>query len=64
MFATGGVKMKVKELIKTLENYQPNAEVLLSSDEELNVLFRRVEINYLDDSKKIVLFGLSGSEVD
>ena len=54
--------MKIKELIKKLKEVDENAEILLSSDEELNALFKDIELCFLSDVKKYCLFGLSGSE--
>ena len=56
--------MKIKELIEELKKFENTAdEVLISSDEELNTLFRKFEVAQLDDrSRCIVIYGLSGSE--
>lgn len=61
--------MKVKELIKLLNGFKPEAEVLLSCDEELNTLFSDVQLSNLENSRTktedmIVMWGNSGSEVD
>ena len=60
--------MNVKELIEHLEQFEPTAEVLVSSDEELNTLFRGFEVAVYgeDDSdiKQIVIYGLSGEEFE
>ena len=56
---------KVKELIEDLKTINPESEVLISSDEELNVLFKDFQISELSDRKDtIVIFGLSGSQID
>lgn len=56
---------KVKELIEDLKTINPESEVLVSSDEELNVLFKDFQISELSDRKNtIVIFGLSGSQID
>jgi len=62
--------MKVKELINQLKNYE-DYNFLVSCDEELNIIFEKVEINVLNEGsinevkgKSIIIFGLSGSEVD
>lgn len=58
--------MNVKELKKYLSNFDPDAEVLVSSDEELNNLFTDLEITYLHSEEKeeqVVIYGLSGSDV-
>lgn len=60
--------MNVAELIAKLKSYPSNATVLVSSDEELNNLFRDVQLSYLTDSgikgKVVVIWGNSGSELD
>jgi len=56
--------MKVKEIIKVLNGLEQDKEILLGSDEELNSMFQNLEVNYLTDLKKYVIFGLSGSEVE
>jgi len=56
---------KVKELIEDLKTINPESEVLISSDEELNILFKDFQISELSDRKDtIVIFGLSGSQID
>ena len=58
--------MNVKELIEQLKQFEQTAEVLISSDEELNTLFKGFEVTYYnedDDVKRIVIFGLSGEEL-
>lgn len=56
--------MRVKELIKILEKANPEAELWLGSDEELNTLFANIQVSYLDDKFHLVIYGLSGSEVE
>ena len=62
------LKMNVKELIEHLKQFEPTAEVLISSDEELNTLFNGFEVAVYgeDDSevKQIVIYGLSGYEFE
>ena len=55
-------KMNVKELIEHLKQFEQTAEVLISSDEELNTLYDGFEVANLSDSDKpqIVIYGLSG----
>ncbi len=56
---------KVKELIKDLKTINPESEVLISSDEELNALFKDFQISELSDRKNtIVIYGLSGSQLN
>lgn len=63
-------KIKVKELITELENFNPDVEILLSSDEELNCLFSDIGVSVLKDNTtkeskwKAVMWEYSGSEVD
>ncbi len=56
--------MKVKELIKELQKCEPEHEVLVSSDEELNTLYSNVEVALLEGETRVVIYGLSGSEVE
>lgn len=60
--------MNVKELIEHLNQFEPTAEVLISNDEELNTLFQGFEVAVYgeDDSdvKQIVIYGLSGEELE
>ena len=57
----------VAEVIAELQKFEPTAQVLVSSDEELNTLFYGFEIAQLGDSEepqeqKVVIYGLSGQE--
>lgn len=58
--------MKVKELVKVLASFDQNAQVLVSSDEELNTLFEGFEVAVLENEDKniseVVVYGLSGKE--
>ena len=57
--------MKVKELIGKLKQFDQDAEVLVSSDEELNTIFDDVQIAKLEGEKnRMIFWGNSGSEVD
>jgi predicted glycosyltransferase len=60
--------MKVKELIEELKKFDQDAKFLVSSDEELNVLFEGFEVAVLGDDddtiKEVVIYGLSGKEVE
>jgi len=58
--------MKIKELIILLKTLKQEAEVLVSSDEELNTLYKDFEVSTLIDDKinRVVIYGLSGSEVE
>ena len=58
--------MKVKELINKLKAFNQEADVLVSSDEELNTLFQGIEMSYYgeeDSQDKVVLWGNSGTEL-
>lgn len=59
--------MTVKELRQELEKFDETAQVLISSDEELNILFEGFEVAVLgmDDDfiNKVVIYGLSGREL-
>jgi hypothetical protein len=59
--------MKVKEFIKKLNGFNPEARILVSCDEELNAIFSDIQAEYLDDGSKdkkskVVIWGNSGSE--
>lgn len=58
----------VAEVIAELEKFEPTAQFVVSSDEELNCLFWGFEIAVLgeDDSdiKQVVIYGLSGQEAE
>lgn len=57
--------MKIKELKKMLDSIENDElDILVSSDEELNTLFSKWEINYLEDIKSFVIFGYSGTELE
>jgi len=60
--------MQVKELIKELKKFNQEAELLVSSDEELNTLFTRWEVALLEEESnkkdQVVIYGFSGSEQD
>jgi len=56
--------MKVKELIEKLKTIEQDKDILVSSDEELNTLYKDLEVCFLSDIKKYCIFGLSGSEVE
>jgi len=60
--------MKVEELIEHLKQFEQTAEVLISSDEELNTLYKGFEVAVLSEDddliKQIVIYGLSGEEAE
>lgn len=53
--------MKVKDLLKLLKGVDKETKIIVSSDEELNMLFESWEIAELDNSGELVIYGLSGS---
>ena len=68
MSNNGGTKMKVKEFMLELKKYNPEAEILISCDEELNTLFQDIGTAYLESETsnepfQVVIWGNSGSEV-
>lgn len=60
--------MKVKELQKYLNSFNPEAKVVVGSDEELNTIYYGFEVAVLKDSDmadredQVVIYGLSGQE--
>lgn len=56
--------MKVKELIKILKTLDQEKEFLVSSDEELNIIYKDFRICRFTDTNQVAIYGLSGSEVD
>jgi len=58
--------MKAKEFKEILKGIDDEAEILFSSDEELNCLRADGEIARLKDEKKetYVIYGFDGSEVE
>jgi len=56
--------MKVKDFLKRFSKADMETEILFSSDEELNILYRQCRIDELAPDGRLVLFGLNGSEVD
>ncbi len=60
--------MKVKKLRAYLRGIDGEAEILISSDEELNALFSDGEVCELTgkwkEKTKFAIFGYSGSEIE
>ena len=56
--------MKVSELILKLQVLKQDVLVTCSADEELNTVFKDIEIAYLEGEDKIVIWGNPGSEID
>lgn len=57
----------VEKLIKYLSVMNPKAEVVVSSDEELNQLYNGFEVTYLENETgkdQVVIFPLSGFEIE
>ena len=55
-------KQTVGEFIEKLKKFDQDAQLFVSSDEELNTLFWGFEVMNLDNKDKVVIFGLSGLE--
>ena len=43
--------MKIKELIKVLKTLNQNADIKISSDEELNIIYSKFQIGELSDEE-------------
>jgi|TARA_Y100000296_G_C4986296_1_gene163157 hypothetical protein len=55
--------MKIRELKKYIEQLKDDDELLISCDEELNLLYSKGEIAKIGN-KRFVIYGFSGSEVE
>lgn len=58
--------MKVREVIEELKGFNPEAEFIVSSDEEMNSLFTKFGIADLENNKEVkdvVIYGYTGSEI-
>ena len=53
--------MKIKELIELLQTLKQDKEILLGNDEELNTLFKDIQVAELE-GEGYVIWGNSGSE--
>jgi hypothetical protein len=53
--------MKVKDLILVLKGLNPERDIVLSSDEELNTLYREFEVSELEGENRYVIWGYSTS---
>jgi hypothetical protein len=61
----GGDKMKIKELIKELQKYNQDADILFSIDEEFNCLRSEGQVAIINDEKtKVAIYGLDGTEIE
>jgi hypothetical protein len=49
--------MKVKDLIKQLEQYDPEATVLVADNEELKIWYEAIESMVLGKLQEVVLYG-------
>ena len=56
--------MKIKQLAKILESLDQEKDIVLSSDEELNIMYNRFEVSELEDTGGYVIWGYSGSELN
>lgn len=54
--------MTIKKLIEELKLLDQKRNILVSSDEEWNTLFKRIMIQQNEETEDYVIFGLSGSE--
>ena len=60
---------KVKDLIEMLKQFEPEAQVMVSNDEELNMIHWGFEVAMLDDPKNgdedkfVVIYPLSGNDI-
>lgn len=55
--------MTIKELIKELKKLDQKSKIVIASDEELNNIYKDIEINPHYISDYIVMFGLSDSRL-
>jgi hypothetical protein len=57
--------MKIKELIKELQKYNQDADILFSSDEEFNCLRSEGQVAVINDEEtKVAIYGLDGTEIE
>jgi hypothetical protein len=56
--------MKVKQLVEFLKKCDQEKEIIVSSDEELNTLYTKFQVCFLEDIGKYCIFGLSGTELE
>lgn len=56
--------MKAKKLKELLSKVKDEADIVVSCDEELNVLYDGFEVCELTDLKKVCIFPLSGTEIN
>ena len=56
--------MKVKEVIEKLKTFNQEAEFIVGCDEELNTLYSGYDITQLENEDNVVIFGLSGTELE
>jgi len=55
--------MKISELIKILKTLPKDTNFKVSSDEELNTIYKQFDFVY-DEKDDLVIFGLAGTEED
>jgi len=56
--------MKVKELIKQLEQVNGDIQIIFSSDEELNTLRSEGEVAFDEEENVVYIYGFDGTEVE
>lgn len=59
--------MKVKELIKLLETIEPedqDKDIMLASDEEWNIIYKKLDVSKNLDTGNYIIWGHSGSGID
>ena len=56
--------MKIKDLIKLLQDCNQEGIIYFSSDEELNCLRSEGQIGENEDQKEYYIYGLDGTEVE
>lgn len=54
----------VEQVIEELKKFNPKDQFVVSSDEELNQLFWGFEIARAEDEPRVVIYGLSGRELE
>ncbi len=54
--------IRVKDLIATLQMFEPEAQMFCANDEELNSVYWGFEVAQLETKEKVVIYPLSGQE--
>lgn len=55
--------MKVKDLKKILAGMDENKVILVSSDEELNTIYKTIKVGIEAGDGRYVIYGLTGTEI-